>query len=689
MTELTEMCLNEMSALRCIKMLADRVKGKKLKNVSSARPLIDTLMKKLPLASREEVLAFVAVFDHQCEGSRSDIDDIGNYFDCGSLEAMELMPALLGMKKKGLLSVNGRHENRLTQMRFGVEENVVDCIVAGRKVKCNKRKERKIDQYELCVCVSSLVEDEDVSYETVVRRTEEVEREGAGLKMVKTLKAKRIQLEDRILFYEICHDFIQEHDSEISSTLNDLYDNVADRTKARRLLVGGTHSLIKAELIELTGKDNFALTDEGLRLLYGEDAALYGVKNGPLDRYGFVEAMEKAVERTKDVQNHEWTLTRKVLKMETANSKLSFIGELGSLSTLDRLTFYLVANAFTKDTCLDLDELDNLYDKHDAFRVKNSLYAETHPLQKQDLVETVKSGFFNETCICLTDTGKELFLGDDMKFYVNNATKKDMIACDKIQMKRLFFDSKTESQLQLVRNSLEDKNYHALRDRLKEKKMNEGIAVLLYGAPGTGKTESVLQIARETGRDVMHVDISQTKSCWFGESEKKIKEIFRNYRRMCKQSKRMPILLFNEADAVFSKRKEADSSNVTQTENAIQNIILEEMERLDGILVATTNLADNLDSAFERRFLFKIRYERPSTDAKRQIWRDKMPSLSEEDARALAETYNFSGGEIDNIVRKVTMKELVEGTPVTGSMLRQLCQEERIASHGSRKFGFI
>ena len=64
-----------------------------------------------------------------------------------------------------------------------------------------------------------------------------------------------------------------------------------------------------------------------------------------------------------------------------------------------------------------------------------------------------------------------------------------------------------------------------------------------------------------------------------------------------------PILLFNEADAVFSKRKDVNNGNVAQTENAIQNIILEEMENLDGILIATTNLADNLDGAFERRFV--------------------------------------------------------------------------------------
>ena len=118
----------------------------------------------------------------------------------------------------------------------------------------------------------------------------------------------------------------------------------------------------------------------------------------------------------------------------------------------------------------------------------------------------------------------------------------------------------------------------------------------------------------------MQIDISTTKSAWFGESEKKIKEVFTDYKELCNKMKKLkcgrnPILLFNECDAVFSKRKDISYSNTAQTENSIQNIILEEMENLEGILIATTNLTDNLGPAFERRFLFKIQFENPSVEA--------------------------------------------------------------------------
>ena len=124
-----------------------------------------------------------------------------------------------------------------------------------------------------------------------------------------------------------------------------------------------------------------------------------------------------------------------------------------------------------------------------------------------------------------------------------------------------------------------------------------------------------------------------------------------------------------------------------QTENTIQNIILEEMEKLEGILIATTNLADNLDKAFERRFLFKIRFDKPSAEAKKNIWLDKLPSISAADAEYLASGYDFSGGEIDNIVRKVTMMEVIDGRTPSMEEICRLCGEEKLGKPRA-KIGF-
>jgi SpoVK/Ycf46/Vps4 family AAA+-type ATPase len=213
------------------------------------------------------------------------------------------------------------------------------------------------------------------------------------------------------------------------------------------------------------------------------------------------------------------------------------------------------------------------------------------------------------------------------------------------------------------------------------------LPVIFYGAPGTGKTETVYQIARQTRRDFFSVNISETKSMWFGESEKLIKSIFDRYNTLVKRSTIAPILLFNEADAVFGKRKEALTQSVDQTENAIQNIILQELETLEGIMIATTNLTQNLDPAFERRFLYKVEFKKPSIETKQAIWQTLIPSLHPETAAELAAGYDFSGGEIENIARKRTVEFILTGVEPTAEQLHEFCKAELLnKKHG--KIGF-
>lgn len=149
--------------------------------------------------------------------------------------------------------------------------------------------------------------------------------------------------------------------------------------------------------------------------------------------------------------------------------------------------------------------------------------------------------------------------------------------------------------------------------------MQAGVTTLFFGAPGTGKTECVLQFAKKSKRNVIHVDISETKSMWYGQSEKLIKRIFSQYKEQYQEQEKAPVLLLNEADAVLGKRKQGGNSSTDSTENAMQNILLEEMEKFEGILIATTNLAANLDTAFDRRFLFKVKFETPTAEPRHKI----------------------------------------------------------------------
>lgn len=103
---------------------------------------------------------------------------------------------------------------------------------------------------------------------------------------------------------------------------------------------------------------------------------------------------------------------------------------------------------------------------------------------------------------------------------------------------------------------------------------------------------------------------------WVGESEKNIKGTFDDYKKKVKQLAKAPILLFNEADAIIGKRQVGAERAVEKMENSILNIILQEIEQLDGILIATTNLPENMDKAFERRFLYKIQFEKPDLNCR-------------------------------------------------------------------------
>jgi SpoVK/Ycf46/Vps4 family AAA+-type ATPase len=303
------------------------------------------------------------------------------------------------------------------------------------------------------------------------------------------------------------------------------------------------------------------------------------------------------------------------------------------------------------------------------------------------LIENTNSeGFSDRESFKLTEKAKRELLAELQIKTIQHY--KNMIPSHTIQEKKLFYNEKEAGQIYRLVSLLLEDSFGKIQARLSESGMRTGFVCLFSGLPGTGKTETVYQIARETGRDIMVVDISETKSMWFGESEKKIKEIFTRYKNCVEEAKVTPILLFNEADAIISKRKDISASGVAQTENAIQNIILQELESLKGILIATTNLTENMDKAFERRFLYKIDFKKPCVAARQSIWQSMIKSLSDDDAGELASRYDFSGGQIENIARKRTVEFVLSGIEPSIELLITFCQDELLAKEPEVKIGF-
>ena len=218
--------------------------------------------------------------------------------------------------------------------------------------------------------------------------------------------------------------------------------------------------------------------------------------------------------------------------------------------------------------------------------------------------------------------------------------------------------------------------------------MRTGVCILMHGAPGTGKTATAYEIARQTGRDIIQVQVTDFKDKFVGESEAKLKKIFNNYRSYCQSCEVAPILLFNEGDAILSKRTTNIERSVDQMSNALQNILLEEMENLEGIMIVTTNLTTNLDSAFERRFIFKVQFDKPDKENKARIWKSMIEELSDDDSLELAESFDVSGGEIENIARKSIMEYVISGQKPNIKTVKLLAETEKLKTNSRPIVGF-
>ena len=254
--------------------------------------------------------------------------------------------------------------------------------------------------------------------------------------------------------------------------------------------------------------------------------------------------------------------------------------------------------------------------------------------------------------------------------------------------KELFYNEAEKQQVQRLSALLSPDNLHRVFESMEAKGMRTGFTCLFFGAPGTGKTETALQLARATGRKVLCADIAQILSKWIGESEQNARRLFRDYRKANEENELSPILLLNEADAFLGKRFENVRNSTEKMENGLQNIFLEELERFSGILIATTNLNSNLDPAFDRRFLFKIRFNKPEQEPRCQIWKSQFPSLTDDEAASLAREFSFSGGQIENVVRKYTIDSVLSGTEGGYEQLALFCREESVGKASRNKIGF-
>ena len=203
------------------------------------------------------------------------------------------------------------------------------------------------------------------------------------------------------------------------------------------------------------------------------------------------------------------------------------------------------------------------------------------------------------------------------------------------------------------------------------------LAFNFAGAPGTGKTICAEAIAHTLGRRLLIVRYAEVESMWLGATPKNVAAVFRLARE------EGAVLLFDEADAIASRRSASVDHGIVREGNAVINVLLQELERFNGVVIFATNLASNFDPAFERRIRTHVLFEMPGVEERAQIWRVQMhprltPLAEDVDFRALAERYEASGGDIRNAVLKAAMAAAAEPGNDAFKAIRQQHLEEGI-----------
>ena len=357
---------------------------------------------------------------------------------------------------------------------------------------------------------------------------------------------------------------------------------------------------------------------------------------------------------------------------------------MDNYSTENQVFFLYMVTRYIcySDNSFEWNDYQRIFeDDIEEFFIKDQIQEGEHEFFKAGLIEHGSNdGLVDDSTIRLTDSCVKEFIGKENMKGSEATDSANIVKKDTITAKSLFYNRDEGAQIERLTSLLQKENFDNVVSRLEQKGMRKGFCALLYGGPGTGKTETVYQIARQTGRDIYLVDVSQLKSKWVGDSEKNIRALFNEYKSLVRNREIAPILLFNEADAIFGVRMEGATRAVDKMENSIQNIILQEMESLEGIMIATTNLTSNFDPAFERRFIFKVNLSKPSADARAHIWESLVEGLAEEDAKVLASEYDFSGGQIENISRMMTVDFILSGQEPELDSIRRMCQNETISS---------
>jgi len=381
---------------------------------------------------------------------------------------------------------------------------------------------------------------------------------------------------------------------------------------------------------------------------------------------------------------------RRVFKCLFANTHWGFVNRLldvnDQYSPTEWVLFVwvMIQQTYSGEATVDIEHYLTSYAFGQRTYFQN--FASTQ-LGKSGYISSNEALWTNRIKITITLRAWAEFLSDEfpfMRLVVEGPALKE-VDTENIARRRLFYNSDLEGELNTLVRIMKLGKFEEFSNRQSRKGQKGRLTILFDGPPGTGKTEFVHQLAVKTGRLLMMVDIAEIRSKWVGDSEKNIAAIFNDYRRAKESNGYAPIMMLDEADAIISRRFGVNNS-IDQMNNTIQNLLLQYIERMEGILIATTNLRGNMDSAFERRFLMKLKFTYPDNETRMRILKDKL-GLDNSDAEAIASSYSFTGADIENVVQKLSMMKFL-GKRINNDVIIQQLHQDLQSASGRNSIGF-
>ena len=328
----------------------------------------------------------------------------------------------------------------------------------------------------------------------------------------------------------------------------------------------------------------------------------------------------------------------------------------------------------------DMNTLVNLISVDDYEKMKNrALLEEGSKLIEEEIID------YDEMLNGFGGVSRSFFISEELLqkiMHPNKDKKAKKIKLDMlIQEQELFelVDPKTTlddvvltpKTRELLDNLLKqiDKNVMKLLREWGVKERRGGIdaKIIFYGPPGTGKTMTAYSLAKSMKKRVLSFDCSKILSKYVGESEQNVRAIFDTFRDLALKTKSEPVLLLNEADQFLSSRTTEGSSGADKMHNQMQNIFLEQIEKFNGVLIATTNLLETIDSAFSRRFDYKILFEKPTLKQRVELWQKLLPeSAVYEENFSIEELakYELSGGQIKLVLKNCALRVAIKVEPI-------------------------